>query len=106
MYVKRTGGFPMFILLSTILQISCFCYYYGGSETWKELTSVKVKELMGSPLIFRPKLREEIWRFGTYQFLHAGFFHIFGNMIVQLYIGIPLEMVHGSIRIGNMSHRL
>ena len=68
-----------------------------------------------SDLIFHPKYRSEIWRFYTYQFLHAGFPHIFGNVLMQLFlgrfkiknsqnyynkIGIPLEMVHGSIRMG------
>ena len=54
--------------------------------------------MVKSELIFNPTKREEIWRFFSYQFLHAGFQHIFGNMLFQLVFGIPLEMVHGSLR--------
>ena len=56
--------------------------------------------MLSSDLIFSPKKRAEIWRFYTYQFLHAGFPHIFGNVLMQLFLGIPLELVHGSIRLG------
>lgn len=50
-------------------------------------------------LIYRPDRRHEIWRFVTYMVLHANWFHLGFNIVVQLIIGLPLEMVHGSIRI-------
>lgn len=52
-----------------------------------------------SLLIYRPDRRHEIWRFITYMVLHANWFHLGFNIVVQLIIGLPLEMVHGSIRI-------
>ena len=58
--------------------------------------------MVKSELIFNPYKREDIWRFFSYQFLHAGFHHIFGNMLFQLVFGIPLEMVHGTLRIGSV----
>lgn len=53
-----------------------------------------------SIFIYRPDKRYEIWRFLFYMVLHAGWFHLGFNLIVQLLFGLPLEMVHGSTRIG------
>ena len=33
-----------------------------------------------------------MWRFFTYQFVHVGFEHIAFNMLMQLIVGLPLEM--------------
>ena len=56
---------------------------------------------MRSPLLVKPKseMNNELWRLYTYQFLHSGWEHLFGNCIMQLLIGIPLEMVHGPGRV-------
>lgn len=43
-------------------------------------------------------LHGQIWRFITYQFLHAGFFHIFFNMIVLFFFGPMMEQWWGSKR--------
>ena len=43
--------------------------------------------MVNSELIFAPRLRHEAWRYYTYQFLHAGFPHIFGNVLMQLFLG-------------------
>ena len=45
-------------------------------------------------LIFRPCEKWEVWRFLSYMFVHAGYFHIVFNLLIQLLLGIPLEMVH------------
>ncbi|KAG1654547.1 Protein rhomboid [Nymphon striatum] len=55
-----------------------------------------------SLLIYRPDKRLEIWRFLLYTLLHAGWLHLSFNLIVQLLVGLPLEMVHGSLRIGTV----
>uniref|UniRef100_A0A1B6EF39 EF-hand domain-containing protein n=2 Tax=Clastoptera arizonana TaxID=38151 RepID=A0A1B6EF39_9HEMI len=44
--------------------------------------------------IYNPHKRYEIWRYLTYMFVHIGFVHLFVNLIVQIMLGIPLEMVH------------
>ena len=41
----------------------------------------------------------EVWRFFTYSFVHAGWEHLLGNMLMQLIIGIPLEYCHGTMRV-------
>uniref|UniRef100_T1JDI7 rhomboid protease n=1 Tax=Strigamia maritima TaxID=126957 RepID=T1JDI7_STRMM len=47
-----------------------------------------------SPLIYDPRKRYEAWRYVSYMLIHAGCMHILFNMIIQLILGIPLEMVH------------
>lgn len=43
-------------------------------------------------------LKVQFWRFWSYQFVHSGTSHLGFNMFLQLILGIPLEMVHGSVR--------
>lgn len=52
-----------------------------------------------SLFIYRPDKRHELWRFMSYMFLHAGWFHLGFNLLIQLVFGLPLEMVHGSGRL-------
>lgn len=33
-------------------------------------------------------------------FLHANWFHLGFNVVIQLFYGVPLEVMHGSARIG------
>ena len=40
----------------------------------------------------------QVWRYVTYQFLHAGFFHILFNMFVLYFLGPFLERSWGSVR--------
>ncbi|KAJ1524359.1 hypothetical protein ONE63_010861 [Megalurothrips usitatus] len=44
--------------------------------------------------IYNPRQREEAWRYFTYMFVHVGVFHLAVNLMVQVMLGIPLEMVH------------
>ena len=47
----------------------------------------------------------QVWRYLTYMFIHAGIYHFAFNILVQLILGIPLEMVHGKKEIGRcMNH--
>ena len=44
--------------------------------------------------IYNPWKRYEAWRFVTYMFVHVGVMHIVMNLIVQIFLGIALEIVH------------
>ncbi|XP_057340057.1 protein rhomboid isoform X2 [Microplitis mediator] len=44
--------------------------------------------------IYNPHKRYQAWRYFTYMFVHASVFHIVVNLLVQIMLGIPLEMVH------------
>ncbi|RZC38501.1 rhomboid-related protein 2, partial [Asbolus verrucosus] len=54
---------------------------------------------MAQTFIYDPAKRYEIWRFLTYMFVHIGYLHLTVNLTVQIFIGIPLEMVHGWWRV-------
>lgn len=86
---------PYFILLVSTIEIVCFIYYLIDSITHETKSSVPIDSI----LIYRPDKKHEIWRFLLYALLHAGWFHLTFNLIVQIVIGISLEMVHGSGRI-------
>ena len=45
-----------------------------------------------SLLIYNPARRHEVWRFLTYQFVHVNMEHIVFNTLMQLVVGLPLEM--------------
>ena len=44
--------------------------------------------------IYNPRKREQAWRFVTYMFVHVGVMHIMMNLVVQLFLGVALELVH------------
>lgn len=52
-----------------------------------------------SVFIYRPDRRLQVWRFISYMFLHANWFHLGFNVVIQLFYGIPLEVMHGSMRV-------
>ena len=41
----------------------------------------------------------EPWRFIGYGFVHNTYWHLAGNVVSQLFFGLPLELSNGSIRI-------
>ncbi|XP_015592806.1 protein rhomboid isoform X2 [Cephus cinctus] len=44
--------------------------------------------------IYNPYKRYQAWRYISYMFVHVGVFHLVVNLLVQIMLGIPLEMVH------------
>ncbi|VDM96097.1 unnamed protein product, partial [Onchocerca ochengi] len=91
---------PIFILSISILQIATFVYYmYGRSEN--PLTHCAGCWIDGTigPFLFAPTVRYQAWRFFSYQFVHQGILHLMPNVVVQLLIGVPLELVHKMWRI-------
>ena len=45
-----------------------------------------------STFIYNPHRRYQIWRYVTYMFVHIGLLHFVFNMIMQLVVGVFLEM--------------
>lgn len=82
---------PFFIIFISIFQLFSFVYYALRAEEPLTLTGpVPFK----SKLIYDPRRRYEIWRYLTYMFIHAGYWHISFNLLIQIAVGIPLEIVH------------
>ncbi|XP_074161317.1 rhomboid-related protein 2 isoform X2 [Sminthopsis crassicaudata] len=89
---------PLFISIISILQVVIFLYYtfWKPQEQWATLE----REIWESPFIYRPDKRKQAWRFISYMMVHAGVQHICGNLLMQLLLGLPLEMVHKGHRVG------
>lgn len=89
---------PIFVPIVTLVEIGSFVYYTLQSGDLSPAGPVPVDSLF----IYRPDKRVQIWRYIFYMLIHAGWVHLFFNMLVQFLVGLPLEMVHGSIRIGTV----
>ncbi|ETE57972.1 Rhomboid-related protein 2, partial [Ophiophagus hannah] len=89
-YLERASCIPppVFILAISLAELSVFIYY----AVWKPQTQWITLEvgIWESPLIYRPEKRKEAWSVE----------HIIGNLVLQLCLGIPLELVHKGHRVG------
>ncbi|KRX67556.1 Protein rhomboid [Trichinella sp. T9] len=82
---------PVFIPFITVLEFLTFAYYafpYGTLNFDKKI-------LTQTAFTYRPDKRTQIWRFIFYILVHARWVHLLFNCIVQLLVGLPLEIVHG-----------
>lgn len=91
-YMEEANCFPppITIFFLSIIEIIVFIYY--GVTMGNVTASGPVP--FESPLIYDPYKRYEAWRYISYMLIHAGWMHITFNVLVQLLLGIPLEMVH------------
>ena len=87
---------PLFMIIISIIEIAVFVFY-----------CVKMDEIStngpvpyDSKLIYHPRRRFEAWRYLTYALIHAGYLHLIFNVIVQLCLGVPLELIHKWWRVG------
>ncbi|ROJ29279.1 Rhomboid-related protein 2 [Anabarilius grahami] len=89
---------PIFIILISLAELGVFIYYavWKPQKQWITLGT----GIWESPLTYKPEQREEAWRFLSYMFVHAGVEHIMGNLLMQLLLGIPLELVHKGFEVG------
>uniref|UniRef100_A0A8C7MBR2 rhomboid protease n=1 Tax=Oncorhynchus kisutch TaxID=8019 RepID=A0A8C7MBR2_ONCKI len=89
---------PIFIILISIGELAVFIYYavWKPQKQWVTLG----EGIWNSPLSYKSDRREEAWRFVSYMFVHAGVEHILGNLVMQLLLGIPLELVHKGFEVG------
>uniref|UniRef100_A0A2S2QA75 rhomboid protease n=2 Tax=Sipha flava TaxID=143950 RepID=A0A2S2QA75_9HEMI len=70
--------------------------------SWDVLKLKSTESIQGpvaSTFIYNPHRRHEAWRYVTYMFVHVGQTHLTVNLIVQLLLGVPLEMVHRGWRV-------
>ncbi|XP_015264664.1 PREDICTED: rhomboid-related protein 2 [Gekko japonicus] len=99
-YLERANCIPppIFILAISVAELTTFIYYavWKPQEQWMTLDS----SIWDSPFTYRPDKRQEAWRFLSYMLVHAGIQHILGNLFLQLFLGIPLELVHKGHRVG------
>ena len=84
---------PLFLLLLSLAQICVFIWHVIALTNQNKRVGPNGPPYLGV-LIFNPDRKFEVWRFLSYMFVHSGYFHIIFNILMQLLLGIPLEMVH------------
>lgn len=81
------------VYLSEVFSISTFS---EEQYSWREYKGLG--ESTNGPaatlFIYNPFRRFEAWRFVTYMFVHVGVMHIMMNLIIQIFLGVALELVH------------
>ena len=50
-------------------------------------------------IINHERIWYEPWRFLTYGFVHNNWGHLISNVVSQIFVGVPLEITHGWLRI-------
>lgn len=93
----------IFILMFSVLQV---IFYIAHSYLISDLVTDPVLSSQApvcSLLIYNPARRHEVWRFLTYQFVHINMEHIVFNTLMQIVVGLPLEMsqpgYHGTVKV-------
>lgn len=91
---------PFFMILISLVELAMFIYYVQDMKHKGCDTTFKSGAPLYSPLTYNPRRRYEAWRFLSYMFIHDGIWHILSNLIFQLIIGLPLELIHKFWRVG------
>ncbi|VDP87340.1 unnamed protein product [Schistosoma mattheei] len=94
---------PIFIPLITIAEIVVFIYYvvtYSNKPSSSSIVTASSGVPIDSILIYNPTKRHEVWRFLTYMFIHNGYVHLAFNCLLQVVLGLLLEIVHKFWRVG------
>ena len=64
-----------------------------------------MKEVFSCPSCLLALSSLQVWRYITYVLLHAGYVHFIINLIIQLAVGLPLEVhIWSSIDAENSNH--
>ncbi|XP_018375919.1 PREDICTED: protein rhomboid isoform X2 [Trachymyrmex cornetzi] len=85
-YSCRPPAIAMIII--SIIEIILFMYDVIKHK------SLSVEGPAATLFIYNPHKRYQAWRYLTYMFVHVGVFHLVVNLLVQIMLGVPLEMVH------------
>lgn len=87
---------PLFMLMVSLLQAAIFVF-----NSFQQIGDIGLHGPVPycSHLIYNPTKTSELWRYLSYSLVHSGLFHVSFNILVQLALGVPLEMVHGGLRV-------
>ena len=69
-------------------------YFFKNSSKWTVKDGNKTSAFLSYYLRYDYNKRNEVWRFVTYMFVHSDRWHLLGNVLFQLFLGIPIEMIH------------
>jgi len=94
---------PLFLLLVSLLQISMFIYHVVHLSKEHDMSIFWTGPAPYCSIwIYNHEKRKQVWRMLTYAIVHAGVGHVILNIGMQLVVGLPLEMTHGSTRVGGV----
>uniref|UniRef100_A0A182JVE6 Rhomboid-like protein n=1 Tax=Anopheles christyi TaxID=43041 RepID=A0A182JVE6_9DIPT len=82
---------PLMMIIFSILEVIFFVIDIIKTQ---EQNGTSTNGPMATLFIYNPHLRHEVWRFLTYMFVHIGFMHLIMNLLVQIFLGVALELVH------------
>uniref|UniRef100_A0A182NNA5 Rhomboid-like protein n=1 Tax=Anopheles dirus TaxID=7168 RepID=A0A182NNA5_9DIPT len=82
---------PLMMIIFSILEIIFFVVDIVKTQ---DQNGTNTSGPMATLFIYNPHLRHEVWRFLTYMFVHIGFMHLVMNLLVQIFLGVALELVH------------
>ncbi|KAG5892778.1 hypothetical protein JTB14_007993 [Gonioctena quinquepunctata] len=86
---------PIFMILISLLQFGLFI----TDELTQTDSTLTGSGATGRYLLWDAEKKSEFWRYVTYMFVHIGYQHIIVNLVVQILLGVPLEMVNRSWKI-------
>ncbi|XP_059155486.1 rhomboid-related protein 2-like [Physella acuta] len=82
---------PFFMIAVTIAQIVVYIIYSTKTGWYTDaLDSISSST---NSLIYYPDRRHEAWRFISYWLLHQGFIDLIFNVLIQIVLGVPLEIM-------------
>lgn len=85
---------PLFMITISIVEIIVFVVYAIQLKDTNNPVTATSGVPFSSPFIYKPTRRYEAWRYLSYLLIHQGYMHLVGNLIFQLLLGLPLELVH------------
>ena len=103
---QRARRRPLFLLLASAAQVA---YGLWHATSHGDGTVEAAAPVMGASVLWYrvvgdwpscEDLRPQAWRLLSYQLVHNGYTHLGGNMMTQLVFGLPVEWVHGPLRVG------
>ncbi|CAG9861705.1 unnamed protein product [Phyllotreta striolata] len=90
MYEKQIKWNVYQLGLASIALLQVVLFYVNRSL----ITGTKDKGGLYDALKFDPCRKLQVYRYISYIFVHSSEVHLYGNVVVQVLIGVPLEMVH------------
>ncbi|XP_055305000.1 rhomboid-related protein 2-like [Sitodiplosis mosellana] len=83
---------PVTMIAFSVVQIIIFFISMCYNETGEFKVERDTK--LAGVLRYDPCNRMELWRFISYMFIHSNYAHLIGNLVMQICLGFPLELVN------------
>ncbi|EDX17655.1 GD17034 [Drosophila simulans] len=94
---------PLTMVLFSIIEIIMFLVdviHFQDDPNYQDRIGESTSGPAATLFIYNPYKRYEGWRFVSYMFVHVGIMHLMMNLIIQIFLGIALELVHHWWRVG------